>query len=431
MIRRVYFRKALSLKSLILLEISLKIRLAHAKLLQEGADKEADRAIFLACLAAVRPELVLDPEALLSSPDLDDQEKDIARKNRVDRKSLQESFDKYYETTKSVDFDQLKADHSSCQAFIEEHLEENSRKQYFIDRAMEYSKKSELVGMHNVHRIYDRHKKVVTDLRDLVSDREAVKISLFGTNVTAIVAVVTPLVALSGYVYVTLVLSVFGVEAADYFDLSEYLSSSVAGIGPAIFATLASAAMMFFGLHSASRKPFAQIEAERSRKEYLPYVLGVMAVFTLVMSVRSGGYLFINALFITGFALIFNYLPKFTRKYFEEFHKSVFVLFVICVFALNLVVSILRTVEEVRKKEAGISRVVLSDGTDVAREAVPILSNARYIFLWRSADDVTLVYPTSQIAYTVTEASENHNRSMSYVVIRAILDGIDIPYLPK
>ena len=130
----------------------------------------------------------------------------------------------------------------------------------FASFARNYDLEVSLPDAKTIRALLRKTKKEVKSLEESISDREALKITLSGHNLTALISVMSALFLASGYLYSRAFLGHFGVDVAKYFALSDYNAASIEGIRYSIVAAVAGSLGAYLRIHSLSRMSYVQAE---------------------------------------------------------------------------------------------------------------------------------------------------------------------------
>jgi hypothetical protein len=194
-------------------------------------------------------------------------------------------------------------------------------------------------------------RKSVNQLRELISDREAIKISLSFGDATSLITVISSFFLVSGYLYNHFLLGQFGIEVSKYFGLSDYLASSIDGISYSAYSAGLGLLSYFLGMHSASRKSVLQIRHEKTRKEYWLYAIPVILIAGAVLGYIKNLETFYDSIYMLIILAALYLMPIVARKYFEEPRRALFLLIFVASFSALMFASVGKTVFKLRNYE--------------------------------------------------------------------------------
>ena len=203
---------------------------------------------------------------------------------------------------------------------------------------------------------------------------------------TFLLAVASSLFLISGYFYNQFLLGSFGVDVSYYFTVSDYISSSISKIGFSFSAAAIGAVSYFLGVHSLSRKSFAQVERERRKPDYWKHFIVLTSITGAVLNLYLGNIqIFYSASYpVVIFTSLF-YLPKACRKYFKQPDSALYTaIFVISLFT-HLWSSTGMRINELRTGDLAEMKVydIAFSGSvgPTSDELLLVASNSNYYFL--------------------------------------------------
>lgn len=115
-------------------------------------------------------------------------------------------------------------------------------------------------------------KEVIKEFRSLhyqVGDRTAIKLDLELEHVSVVLALLSSLLVIGGYLYTEIFYSWFGIHASKYFSLADYLASSIDKMSIALFASLTGMAAAFIGYSDLSRTSYHLYSDRRKKFGYI------------------------------------------------------------------------------------------------------------------------------------------------------------------
>jgi len=245
-------------------------------------------------------------------------------------------------------------------------------------------------------------RKDINILNNVIADRQAVKISLSLERAGAIIPVLSCFFLISGYLNNRFLLGYFGIEVSKYFTLGDYLASSIEVIRYSATGAAIGILSFFFGAHRASRKPYTQIEYERKRREYWPYMILVAAIIGTVRGYLENSVMFYDASYVLIIFASLYFSAKLATKYFKEPLAAMFLLVFISSYSAHMFSSVGRAIHRVRFspiEEIKIYDIQFKKGLSVnGSELVFIAGNSNYLFLL-DRERQSIIIPRDQVLY--------------------------------
>jgi len=404
------FKRALNLQPLLTLRVKYQLRLRIPEARLEGYDAELDRIIHLATFRLNKPEIfsIELPDYLF--PNLDQELKNTYQSLKEEYERKKEDVDPIVEqigTRKEIK--ETVERYHLLQHFIETHSpNSNSRAaEYHLQLARQLNPNTTPLLLDNLYTLERQTRKDLNDLRELISDREALKISLSLNNAASFISVISSFFMLTGYLYNHFLLNAFGIEVSKYFGLSDYLASSIEGIRYSVSGAAVGLLVLFFVAHSTSRMSPLQMEHERQSApvKYWPYLffllLGSIGVNVIAYYLNDQES-FYDSTYTLIFLLTIHFAPKLSRKYFKEPLTALFILVFIASFSGHMFASVGK--EIYRFKHYDFSKlnryeVGFSDRLPVGeRELVLLAGNSDYLFFLDRLRNPIIV-PKREILY--------------------------------
>ncbi len=289
-IRRWNFKRALKLRSECLLLVRMGVRIADTNALQIGADPSLDRCIGIAAWRLTSPEYLASsfPDEIKNrSEKLDD----LATKYEKEYLENKEKIDELVDlASEKVIVRTWLLNYFVVQSYIERQMDgHESGSRYYFERAREFDEFVEPIDQHGVERLLREARKQIRLAKEILSDREALKIDVSSSVVNSLIGVFSFLFIITGYIFNYFYLGSFGINVHRYFDLSDYVASSIEQIWVIFLGTLYTGIVIFLGMHHASRKPVAQIKQELGRFNWFLVLVITVFLANLIMGIVVGG----------------------------------------------------------------------------------------------------------------------------------------------
>ena len=186
------FKRALKVRKLLRQKLFYKIRVLEPNARLEGADEEFDTVVFLASFKLLDPWIFDEyppkflyenhPEELRKS--ISDRKSEyLHKKSAVD--SLVKRVEKDKDVTKLIEISNL------LNHFESNYLKKKDEADYYLSKALEINQKQHHSNPMICFPLRRSLRKDISRLRDAISDREAINISLTLQNAGALISVVS------------------------------------------------------------------------------------------------------------------------------------------------------------------------------------------------------------------------------------------------
>ena len=398
-----------------LLRQQIRSHIAGAK--SEGYDDHQDMVINIVAWKLHRPDIFKDTIPEIYFNGLEDEK---FRKLKDDRLQIYNSIrDKYKSAEHEVNVvvEQLESNKeiqmtikTLCliDAFVSDSTNAKGLAQHYLKRAKEIDPHVEPLQFNDLDKIRKETRKETKRLRNIIADKEAVKLTINPTFISTAVVLASSLFLISGYLYDRYYLGAFGIDVSKYFVLADYLSSSIEALRYAAVAAISGLVWMFLGIHHTSRMSYAQIEYEHSIIKNQSILFVIIAVLSLLMGYVIGGDQFYHGLLL--FVIIISYfgIGEIAHKYFKEPIQAIFVMAFTTIFFSYLYYSAANTVYEMRhgsikdlkKWEFTFSSNVQSDQDRL----VLLAGNSGYFFFWDVKEKVSIIVPREGVVKIVSKS---------------------------
>jgi hypothetical protein len=397
------FKRALKVRQLVKQKLLYRIRLLEPNAHLEGYDKEFDIVVNLSSLKLLNPEIFDDrppkflydnlPEELKKLYS-DQKSEYLEKKNAVD--SLVEKVEKDTDVTKLIE------SYNLLRHFEGSYLKKKDKADYYLSKAQKINAKAIPLKTNDLFALERSLRKDINRMRDAISDREAVKISLSIQNAGALISVVSSVLLISGYLYNRFLLGAFGIEVSKFFTLTDYLASSIEAIRYSASSAVIGIVSYFLGVHSASRKSVMQIEFERKRREYWPYIILMISIFSAIFAYIKNSILFYTEVYIIILFTTFLSAPWLAKRYFKAPLVASFIIVFIFTFSGHMFMSVGKTIHRLKYD----SREKIERYEVIFKKEIPIESsklilitgNSNYLF-FLDEDKNAFIIPRDQVEY--------------------------------
>ena len=289
------------------------------------------------------------------------------------------------------------------QSYLNGHFRNYGAANIFIEMAKQYDSKISEIDSSSISSELRSTRRELRTLKQAVSSKKAIKLSLTNEYITAILSISSALFLVSGFFYTRSLLGHFGIEVSDYFSLSDYVAASIEGIRYSLFATIFAIIAGFIGIHNRSRLSYQQSRtvANADDRIYLLIVLVTLSATCYAYFGRPEGF---YSLMVLSTMLVSPRLIIWTvRRHFAENNwlTCYFVIQSVLLFSLHLYGSVMTEIyriESTPSSELKRYDIIFDDSVGLAlRDTVLVASNSRYLFLHDGPNGKTYILPTSQV----------------------------------
>jgi hypothetical protein len=390
------YKKAANLQTLVLTELKSRIRLGIQEARLEGHDEEFDNHLHLAVLRMTHPEAFAIQQYDFLFEGLTDETRNIYA-------SLKTAYENNIGKVTAL-IDRFQSD-KAVKTIIERYqllkhfcaIEQGNTRAaaYYLSKAKGINAEASPLSVEDLSALETKTRKTINQLRELISDREAFKISLSFGDATSLVSVISSFFLISGYLYNYFLLGQFGIEVSKYFGLSDYLASSIDGISYSAYSAGLGLLSYFLGMHSASRKSRLQLEYEESRKDYWPYAFIVILIVGAILGYIQNSERLYECICLLIILAALYLMPTVARKYFEKPTTALFLLIFIASFSALMFAAVGKTVLKFRNYEfskLNPYEVQLNEHVSLKdKEFIILAGNSEYFFFLDKDRSVVVV----------------------------------------
>jgi hypothetical protein len=273
---------------------------------------------------------------------------------------------------------------------------------YYLAQATSHNPDARAIDIKRLFELDEESRKEIKDLKHEISDREAIKVAFSLEKIGVLLSVVSTFFLLSGYLYNYFLLGHFGIEVSKYFTLSDYLASSIESVRYSASGAAIGLISYFVGMHSASRKSYAQIEIERKRKDYWPHFMILVTVAAAIKFYLEDAEQFYFFAYLSILLLTLIVAPRISNYYFKDPIAALFSIVFVSSFSAHMYESIGReihrlehkSIEELKRYDISLKGTFPFQPSTVAL----IAENSTYLFLLDENRNIYIV-PREQINY--------------------------------
>ena len=384
----------------------------------EGYDEDLDQTVHIASLLVLKPEVFgivdtrdsSDCSELVQSTDNELVAEYMDVKTDVDKLVEQISTESFVST--------ISRDYWLVRNYIETIRKNDTLAACFLSRASRLRVNTKPLDHRDLDSLKRKVKIENRRLRNLLADRDALKIDISAQGVVVLISLVSSLFLVSGYLYNFLLLREFGIDVSLYFTLTDYVAASLSRLSSIFVAALFTLFGYYLGIHSISRKSKTQLRMEGNFPTYRNYGLLVLLFSGSAIGYYSGNLqVFYDAggLFIICVAMLI--LPHVCFRYFEKPIPALCGL----VFTVSFTVSLWASVgakldilmyEEITKDI--MYELKLKDGVILPSEEIKLIAGNSGYFFFLDKNRKPIILNKSQVEFLVRRKVENEQRGFLF-----------------
>ena len=402
-IKSIPFKRALKVRQLVKQKLLHRIRLLEPNAHLEGYDKEFDMVVNLSSLKLLNPEIFDDHPPTFFYENLTEELKQLYsdRKSKyLERKNEVDSCIK--RVGKDTEIINLVERYNLLRHFEGSYLKKKDEADYYLSKAQKVNATATPLKTDDLFALERSLRKDINKIRDAISEREAIKISLSIQNAGALISVVSSVFLISGYLYNRFLLGEFGIEVSYFFTLTDYLASSIEAVRYSASGAVIAIVSYFLGVHSASRKSVAQIEFERARREYWPYIILLVSIFLAIFAYIRNSIVFYDSVYIIILFTTMFSAPWLAQRYFKETQVALFIIVFIFTFSGHMFKSLGKTIHRLKyDSQEKIERYQVIFKKEIPIESSKLLlitGNSNYLFFLDEGKNA-FIMPKDQVQY--------------------------------
>ena len=388
-----------SLRSLLLLRI--REALPDARL--SGHDKKLDDAIRIVGMK-LAPLEGFDEE----KPDLDSD----SSKERNEIENFRERYNAHKERLEEIINSVENNEHVQAIQkkywLVSHHLEcfplgREELAKYYMEQAKKLDPNAAPLTDKSLLKIYKDTKKEIKQVRSVIANRGAWKISIDFSALGKIAVFIPSLFFISGYFYNKILLGYFDIDVSNFFSVEDYITSNIEKTESALLYALLCIFVAYIGFYLTSRKSIYQIEQERKSKDY-GFIF--LVITSSIGSVIVGYMLNEWLLIVQGIGLIglvsSLFLSEFiATKCFKRPIGIFFCFFFLCFFFWGLAHSLLGHIYALDHEElASLKKYefTFSDPSFYPEENMVLIANGKEFYIFRDVKSKTsIVVPRQEV----------------------------------
>jgi hypothetical protein len=242
------------------------------------------------------------------------------------------------------------------------------------------------VSLDNINNIAKNVSSLSKNEINEVFDRSSFKLKLSYTNFLHLISIVTPLILIGAYLSNKIYFSNFNIDIHNFFNVSDYISISIAEIELASISVIFASVSLFLTFFRASRNQNRFQLQKRKIKHTIEDIFILIILFAIpVISFYINSPMKYYSLSALLFLIVFKLADVIAIKYFSNPIKASFFIIIILSFISNIIVLSYSKVFEfklaVKNKQRGYELVFKDSENDYLRNQYFLGSNSHYIFL--------------------------------------------------
>jgi len=321
------FKRAVKVRLLLTQNLRYQLRILDPNARLEGYDEKYDLIVHLTALKFLNPEIFEDNPPTFLFNDLRDELKRIYSDRKAEYVKNKDEVDSLIGAHKQNEhIVKIICRYNLVNHFTANYQKKNKEADYYLAKAQKIDPQASPLNNNDLFSLDRSLRKDINKLRGDIADRQAIKISLSMERVGGVISVVSTFFLISGYLYNHFLLGEFGIQISKYFALSDYFASSIEVIRYSASGAAVGLVSYFLGVHHASRKSYAQIEYERKKREYWPYMIFFASLAGLIRGYFVDLEIFYQASYVFIILATMYFVPRLAVKYFKEPLAAIFVL---------------------------------------------------------------------------------------------------------
>lgn len=227
-------------------------------------------------------------------------------------------------------------------------------------------------------------------------------IKITSAHITFLFSLFSSLFILSGFVYNYYLLKHFNISVSNFFNISDYLASSVDVITASLIATFIAIISFLLGLNRGVEQHFYDEEFETkstTKKDILPAILVSTLTINLVLHSYFTGEVHSTTLSILIFFISINTIPMLPIwKYIENKLTILVVIFSLITFSLHMYYSIDKKIKKIEANNLKSDYELIFDNKFKGnKNSKFLLANSTYVFLWDPQIEKIIIIPKGEV----------------------------------
>lgn len=378
-------KRAIALKYKSVNLLNLEVRYIDEKIPQIGEDQTTDQAIKKIVL-----DLINDSELKRKSNlSLDAKTRNLIlelKQNNTNNLNITDAIYSYY----------------MADAFFYNMLKDIKKEKLALNKANAIFKNSKLWTYKELEENFKKINKRFKKLRSELAERGVIKFTFDLKQISSLLGILSFVLSISGYLYVSAFFNNFGINSSLYFSLSDYLPYSLNQIRSIFFATLVNMAFLTMGLRASSLRSKNQHSFDRKTYEKIDLIIFSVMGFAVIKEVFS----YYNTkiinfetikLFLWLLSLIIS--SWIASKFFKQFVSTfLFIAFSCQIFSSAYIEALINS-EKIKKGE-----YVFRDNIKIKNhENIDLIDtklfalNSSYAFLFNNKTKEIYIFPKSDV----------------------------------
>lgn len=246
-----------------------------------------------------------------------------------------------------------------------------------------------------------------------IQEKEALKFDIDVANLPRLISLFTVFVFVSGMIYTSAYMYQFGIDVTNYYELNDYIPSTIRTMTVAIVTSAVSVVASYMGMIKTSRQSFAahSIYKSEARKSIFPLfkLLQYMVAASIGLAIWKGQTLIaFSQTFFLWVLIVTQNSESWTRYLFKDARKMGPVVVFFCLFSGYMAVTMARNIYEIKhgttKKQISIKFENETDAHLIPDTTRLIGATSRYYFFWNPMRKSSVVIDRSKVrAFTFTD----------------------------
>lgn len=256
------------------------------------------------------------------------------------------------------------------------------------------------------------NKELKSQIREYISEASyevLPKVEITTSHITFMLSISTAIFLLTGYLHNKFFLGHFGIEVSKFFNINDYISSSVDKIYIACISSIVGVAVYVLGMISRIKNEvkFAQFEMEYNESNYQIFftVFGLTSLNILwFYKDLPGKYSFLSILIFFVLIGVYHRLPI-QRLVKNSIYVSV-VFTAMAYFSVNIFWDTAKSIENVTHNSTALNKYIFSlkkPSVDNINGMVFLSANSGYLFFYDKCKNKSFVIPKSEITLIETQ----------------------------
>lgn len=383
-LQTVEFRAALKLKNISTLVLDLEIRTLDSSFLQRG-DVDSDDA-----LVEYVSRVLTNGQIVESVADAAHTRSELAA-TLLEKARINENIREVLRIFFLAD------------AFIASILRDDTKRDDCLNRASEISSNIKLLDSRGIYDAYARVKKRYGVLRKELAERSAIKIEVGLSSIVSLIGIVSAILVVAGYLYTTILLDAFSVDASVFFSLPDYLAASLEQLRNAGYSAAIGLIFFVYAVRETSlrsRLERSALQKQHNSEDWAIFVAIVSCVIAVVLGAYKNQPEF-NALEILGALIAYWLAAKIAIMFFKKPLSAIIFLTVTLVFSVHVGVRLYHRIYDLKSghwKGSDATKVSLKVPLSVADESlVVITANSNFVFALSKEDRSVYVIPRDNV----------------------------------